>query len=351
MLLDRSAPVTDFLRVLTSLVVADALVAEGRYREAIDYISALQPEKERMTEDGQALVAMRLSQWHRAVGEYRDARKFAERVARLAAGHLCDPAFETWAAYFVHRVAYDEAPGTNWRWLYEATQKSPNANGADFRTMPEWHNLRGLLLRRKIADLAKSRDVGDQEILMLHRLAMCHQQSAIYRVLAERQWWRVQDFVANLALYLQSIVPLRLCGVADVAACYAMNMNVAEKFDVGGHSAWAYIFLGKFWLDYEGELSEQPKHVQGIWAAIDAAHPSEEVFWLDAIERVRVCGDLRQLAIAKINRVRFARRHLPPERRAVAERSLRRTLRQYPEIEAVLRSDGYGEWLPSAHRK
>ena len=342
--LETESGIEVLLACLASFMTAEALAVAGNYSGAIEVLEPL-TELKPLSVEGRILAFARLAQWHKAIGEFAAARQWLQRVFEAAAAGVRDPGLVTWAGFYLERIAYDEAPGSAWPHLLAKVAAPAGVGLADPRIVPEWHNLRALLLRRALRHETETMCRPRQYLAGLHRDALRHYQSALYWSVADRQWGRVQDYLANLAFHLQSVIDSGFADVAEVIACYAAIMNCAEKFEVGDHSAWVHVFLGEFWLDHEPALGAIPAERQSLWASIAADHPREEGFWLNAIRQLRECGDPRQIAIAHINWLRFARRHLPAKRQGAAKRALERLLAQQPELMRVLGDDGYADLL------
>lgn len=345
---------------LSQLMVADALAVEGQFDSALHSLRGF--ETTLLSEEGQCLLHMRLGHWHHHSGDHKAARACAEAV--LARPVARDPGLSGHAQFFLRRIEYDENPGQNWVALWESTAVPPatgNAKTTDCRTLSEWHNLRALLARRRMHQVSKAVTVAapGEGADALHQLALLHLQAAIYGALWARDWSSVQAYVANLAFHLQSCLPLP----APVGVCHdqvlewhRLTLAYEDKLGAGRDSAWEYIFFAMFWLDHRDRLS--PSAVPDpISHHIGGTAPDQPAFYERALQRLRECGDDRQVAIGHSLYLQFAQEHMAGGAR---ERVLHEQVVQLSDLlsrqtDAHLRqslaAEGYTRHWPQALRR
>lgn len=358
---------TDTLHaVLSTLLVADALAVEGRYAPATDVLLAL--DTQAMSAEGQGLVWLRLCSWYKHSGQFEAARAFARQV--LALPNPADPGLARYAAFFLQRIDYDDSPAENWVRLWQSTQRPPGQGepaigDSDWRTLAEWHNLRALLARRRMQQLAVQpappglplESVSAEDtVASLSQLALRHFQAALYLVLWFRDWDRVQAYVANLAYHLQACLaqhPSLGVHATQVLNWHRLTMAYEDKLAAGRDSAWEYIFFGKFWLDNHEALQPLPRP-DPLAHSLGNSSPDRPLFYQRALERLRECGDDRQIAIGHSLFIRFAQSHLPPEEGEGWVRSQTEQLKRLLEQQASQRllqtlvDDGYSAHWPPA---
>ena len=334
-LTDR-ADTQGLLETLASLLVADSFAVEGRYVPAIEVLQGT--DQSRLTAEGRGVLLLRLCSWHKHVGKFEQARDCANLVLGLPTGK--DPGLAGYARFFLSRIDYDQNPAAHSDVLWRTTAEAPGpGETGDWRLLAEWHNLRALLARRRMHALAAApQDPGGAQgdacvetVPALHELALRHLQAAIYMACWFRDWDRLQAYVANLAYHLQSA--LLLNGAVDVHAAqvlhwHRLTMAYEDKFSAGRDSAWEYIFFARFWLDHRPEF----EHVQvpdPLAHNLGSFYPDQEAFYQRALQRLRECGDDRQVAIGHSLYLRFAQQHLPP---ALAEPVIEQQTRQLQHL-------------------
>lgn len=308
--------------VLSTLLVADALAVDGRYALATDVLRALDTQP--LSTEGQGLVWLRLCSWYKHTGRFEQARQCAHQV--IAHPSLADPDLALYARFFLQRIDYDERPSDSWMRLWHTTESPPGRpeprnGGTDWRTLTEWHNLRALLARRRMQQLA-SRSVPapaspetappEDTVASLDRLALRHFQAALYQVLWFRDWDRLQAYVANLAYHLQASLgahPSLGVPAQRVLNWHRLTMAYEDKLAAGRDSAWEYIFFGKFWLDNHHALHPPPRP-DPLAHSLGNSSPDRSRFYERALERLRECGDDRQIAIGHSLFLRFAQSHM-----------------------------------------
>lgn len=333
--------------LLSACLISDAFAVQGDFHSALE---TLQPAySQTLSGDARLMLTLREALYYKRLGEFAEARALALNVVKADPAHLQDPGLRQCASFLLDRIDYDECPGAAHPRLWEMANAPSPTLGVDLRTAPEWHNLRALLTRRHLLGMSATDPNSGRNPLTLHRRALLHLETAIYWALSLKEWEKLQAFVANVAFHLQSVVPLGLSNVRQVFSWYALMMNYAEKLDAGKDSAWEYIFLGKFWLDHERELrhtGQSAGPASDPFFIIQELHPSNESFYLRAIERLRHCGDQRQVAIAWVNYQRFAKLNLGAEKQLDAVKGLSALLLDVPSLRAQMVADGYEAYLP-----
>ena len=345
-------PCIDALHQLISqLLISDAFALYGDYRSAI---ASLQPTYvQPLTAEGRCLLLLRESMWQKRLGHFDKARELAHRV--LATPTPADPGLQTHASFVLHRVAYDEAPVGQSDWLWEAVAPLPPVLSVDWRTQAEWHNLRALLARRRLYSQQHQPAQPDStvEAEVLSRLALRHLESAIYLGAWQRDWDRLQSYVANYAFHLQNTFSLGLPtspSVLQVFNWHRLTLAFHAKLEAGKDSAWEFIFLGSFWLDQHAQITTH-QLTDPLAQEVEGYSPAKEAFYIQGIARLSNCGDARQLAIAWTLYLRFAQDHMhgKPRRAAQLQAStaLCNLLDSHPaSLRKTLQEDGYCAYWP-----
>jgi hypothetical protein len=310
---------------LSNLMVADALAAEGRFAPAIEMLLSLNQQP--LTDEACGLLHLRLSHWYKHIGDFARAR--AQAQAAISRPAIADPGLLPTAQFMLQRIDYDENPAGSWEHLWQTSNTPPKPSDAqhpqtphcDWRTLAEWHNLRALLARRRLHAVANSPThpqpaqqppTHPDTVAALHACVLQHHQAALYMAAWFRDWDRLQAYVANLAFHLQLLLGLNQSlgvGAPLVLRWHRLTMAYESKFFAGRDSAWEYIFFGKFWLDNHASLplaaaSDPLAHCLGDTS------PEQETFYQRALERLRECGDPRQVAIGHSLYLRFAQHHM-----------------------------------------
>ena len=347
------APCIDTLhQLVTHLLVGDAFAVHGDYRNAI---ASLQPTYGyALTAEGRCLLWLREALWQKRLGHFDIARGLTQRV--LATPTPADPGLQTHATFFLQRIAYDEAPVGAEHRLWEAVAELPPLLSADWRTQAEWHNLRALLARRRLHAQRKKVPpaAAEDSVELLDRLALRHLESAIYLGAWQRDWDKLQAYVANFAFHLQSVYGMglpRSPTVQQIFGWHRLTLAYGAKLDAAKDSAWEYIFLGGFWLDHHKELTAHNLS-DPLAQEIDGHSPANEVFYTHAITQLNKCADTRQIAIGWTLYLRFAKHHLrgQPQRTALlkATTALAGLLTGQPKGVVVgLQDEGYSVHWPA----
>ncbi len=335
--------------LLSQCLVSDSFAIDGNYHSALDTLDAT--ERFALAPEARAMFALRRAQFLARIGSYPAARQALHLVLEATAG-LRDPSLAGQALFLLDRIAYDESPGEAQAQLWQRSNVHVPEQLGGAPVLPDWHNLRALLCRRRLQALAAGAHVpsGPVDLPELHQLALQHLESAIYGALRSHNWERLQAFVANLAFHLQTVIPYGLAQVREVFNWHTLSMNYEEKLDAGKDLAWTDIFLGEFWLDHAHECDQytQDFKAHGLdGPAFGLISPSNPDFYTRAIERTALCADLRQHSIAWIM---FARFHTLRGNSAQVQRAhlaLRSHLASAPELGQRLQADGYARWLPA----
>jgi tetratricopeptide (TPR) repeat protein len=347
-------------QLLSLLLIADSFSINGDYADAIETLQAVY--RLPLTAEAACLVWLREAQWQKRLGRFDAARHLAGQV--LANPPPLDPAQLSCARFWLQRIDYDESPAENHASLWHSVTPPSAMQGADGRVLPDWHNLRALLARRRLLDLpraharAQAGEVGPDSPAALHECALNHFQSALYWVLQQRDWDRLLAYVANVGFHLQSVLPLGLASVSQVFAWHGLCLTYGDKFNLAQDSAWEFIFLGEFWLDHHAELAARSLATP-LTHTVDDAHPSQQAFYTKALDKLKKCADARQYVIMWILYGRFVACHLlpsiPTQAQSAAKAVLAASIQDaiaalldsHPKLLKALREEGYAAWLPA----
>lgn len=305
-------------QLVTHILISDAFAAHGDYRSAL---ASLQPAyNQALTPEGQCLLWLREAMWQKRLGSFDTARALTHRA--LATPTPADPGLQTHATFFLHRITYDEAPACGMDRMLEALTEAPPVLSADWRTQAEWHNLRALLARRQLQTQHKQGATtrSADTAAAINQLALRHLESAIYHGAWQRDWDRLQAYVANYAFHLQTLYGLGISGspsVQQIFGWHRLALAYSAKLDAAKDSAWEYIFLGSFWLDHHAELATQ-RISDPLAQEVDGHSPDNEAFYIHAITQLRRCADARQIAIGWTLYLRFAQHHMRDKPQRVA---------------------------------
>jgi hypothetical protein len=350
----------NLLAILSKLLVSDGFAFEGQWQHALDMLHPLaqSPLWHCLTPEAQNLIDLRRVKAHRGMGQFAQTRALLQTVTARPA--QADLAAIEYARFLLCRIRYDQDPARQHRQLWNDTAQPPASHGAqDTRSLAEWHNLRALLVRRRIETLLAPRPdkktAGDPQ--ELHSLALRHYQAAIYHGLAASDIDHVQAYIANLGHHLQTWGRLWQWAAdvtyVDVLRWQSLAMSCADKFDAGKNTAWEYIFFAESWLNNPIDLRQlDPASKLGL--DCQGLLPDDDRFYTTAIARLRVIADPRQLAIMLVLRLRFVTKHMPAKARLRG--SIRSELQQLlaaqpPEFTQARADEGYAPWLPMPRRK
>jgi hypothetical protein len=349
------APSIDELhQVLTSLLISDGFAVHGDYRNAIEAIQLLYTQN--LTPEARCMAWLREALWQKRLGHFETARSLTRRV--VATATPADPGLQSHAHFFLHRIAYDNSPAEAAHLLWDVASLPAPILSADWRTQAEWHNLRALLARRRLHALAHAQPAqpisSAETPESLSRSALLHFESALYLGAWQRDWDRLQAYVANLAYHLQSVFSLKLpwcANISQVFSWYRLTLAYGEKLEAARDSAWEYIFLGTFWLDHHAELIFANSS-DALAQEVDGSNPANEIFYLRAINRLRDCGDVRQIAIGYTLYMRFAKNHMRGPAKLIALQTACAELatlltNQPPTLLQTLRDEGYAAHWPT----
>lgn len=346
-------------QLLSLLLISDAFAVNGDYAESIDTLQEVY--RLPLTAEAACLVWLREAMWQKRLGNFDAARHLTGQI--LANPPPLDPAQLSYARFMLQRIDYDESPAENHASLWHSVILPDPVQGADCRVLPEWHNLRALLARRRLLDLpqayarAQAGEVAPDSPAALHECALNHFQSALYWLLQQRDWDRLLAYVANTGFHLQSVLPLGLATVSQVFDWQCLCLTYGDKFDLAQDSGWEFIFLGEFWLNNHAELAARSLAAP-LTHTVDDAHPSQQAFYTKALDKLKKCADARQHVIMWILYGRFVACHLlppiPTETQSAARAALAASIQEailalldsHPKLLKALREEGYAEWLP-----
>lgn len=383
-------------QLLSAILVADAFALNGDYVEAIDTVHAAYetgskevldssrlipshhpPLSFPLTPEAHGLVTLREALWHKRLGHFDMARALAAQVVELAP--CLDPGLGVYASFFLQRIDYDESPAKNHTHLWHSASAPVHTLQTDWRMTPEWHNLRGLLCRRRLLDMVKQAQHQKNKAInvarhetpaKLHVLAIKHFESALYWALQQRNWDQLQAFATNVAFHLQEMLPLGLSTAFQVYAWHRLTLVYADKLALAQDSAWEFIFFAEFWLNHCNDYVNNIDHAQTLSYTIDDMTPAHEAFYLKGLDKLKQCGDDRQVATMWLLYGRFVREHVLNEQHQskidhidspklsqdlrikhdlsllFIEHGLRQIFEENPKIRSVLIEEGYRAYIP-----
>lgn len=351
---------------LSILLTSDTFALNGDYLEALDAIQHIHHSP--LTIEARCLVWLREALWQKRLGRFDVARKLASLV--ISNPPVLDQGQVTYAQFFLQRIDYDESPAKAHLDLWHSAGSPDATLQADWRSMPEWHNLRALMSRRRLLELSKNTnamavsalDVSQKETpASLHACALNHFQSAIYWALQQRNWDQLQAFCTNMAFHLQEMVPLGFATLNQVFKWHGLILDYADKLNLAQDSAWEFIFFSEFWLNHNKEIVVNAE-IDPIAHSIDNFSPSHENFYLKGIKKLQTCADDRQVAIMWILYGRFATDHLKPPIEAEYDEiadikyskaiksvhaALTSLMAKTPSLQVTLQEEGYAAYLPA----
>lgn len=335
-ILPKNTAFTDHLRVLreflTHLLNYDALCLNGLHSDAIDtlmpcYDFAISPRIE-------ALLNIRLARTYRLIGYYAEAK------ARLTAitDHPKIPAATSLAGYArfqLNRLLYDEAPAEHFSILLANMQPPQAFFHEDSMTLLEWHNLRGLLMRRQIENsLPRDRQ-------QLHQRMLCHFMEALFHALRLENAQRIHDILINIAFCQQQLLSCGFTAIPEVIGWYNLSQSYADKTGISAFGAWSRIFFTQFFLEHY-ETLDSIKESENLFSF--DFDPREEKFYLKTLEELEHSGDLRQTLVFYLCYFRFSRLTGKGCSTEIAS-IIRACLEENPEQRRHLEADGYQETL------
>jgi hypothetical protein len=131
--------------------------------------------------------------------------------------------------------------------------------------------------------------------------------------------------------------------VQEVHDWHVLSIAYTDKLDCGRDSVWEVIFFAEFWLDHCADAP--PVAAPAPLLISEQLHPSQELYYQRALQRIATCGDNRQTATAHIAYRRWAQRYAPM-RQAQIVHQLAALLDANPPLHATLVQEGYARWLP-----
>lgn len=325
-------------QLLTDLLISDGFAQEGDFLSALETIEPC--FKHDISTDMRSLLLLRCATYDKNIGNYQAARQYIFDLLKQPDKNFNDITLKDHARFFLDRIAYDECPATAYQQLLQ-NESPPLKFSVNPRISAEWHNLRALLIRRKLLEYSEQ---NSAEQLNLHHSAIRHFEIALYWALSFKDFSHIQSYVGNLAFHLHKTMHLGYADVHTVFNWYNLFMNYTEKLDTGKDSAWEYIFLGEFWLDYEHQLTNHNSKIDTRLTLDNNLHPKDERFYHYAIQRLNNCADYRQVGIAWINYKRYAQRHLHPSSLKSINTKLKELLKDN-QLQKQLVSDGYESYL------
>jgi len=326
-LLCKDPALADLHQLMCTLMVADDLHRHSDFQAAHEelqdaYEAALTPE-------GLQLVLLKDAYALKHHGEYGPARQCCQRIIQVGGTSHKAPGMASLAKFMLDRIRYDENPAVAYESLRHTAQPPEHLHAPDRTALAEWHNLQALLARRHM-------QAAPHEAEQAHGLALAHFESALYLRMAAQDAGKVPDVLFNSLL--------------EVCQWYGMAAHYDHRHNLMGSSCWDYLFMGKLWLENHQELQSlmrQSVQIQGELnnaLLLDHHHPWQGEFFIEAVRRSLLTGDVRQQAIAHILAQRFARLwHHPGLSAKVHERDLQALLHAHPALSQQLLDDGYGD--------
>jgi hypothetical protein len=331
--------------VLTALLTADAFAINGEYADAIHAQQTL--EQSRLSDALDNVLKLREAVWQKRLGHYGVAKQLANEVAQNPTS--VDAGLVVNANFLLNRISYDESPAKSHNDLWNSMAAPQPVMHADLRVLPEWHNLKALLARRRLIEIGLTTDV---QSIHLHFEAIDHLQSSFYWALQFRDWDRLQAYVANLSFHLQCVLPLGLVNVNEVFMWHRLCLTYSDKLSLAQDSGWEYIFLGEFWLDNHAEITHESA-ADPLAHTVEDTHPSQQSFYVNAISKLTTCADARQIGIMWVLYSRFVMDHLAQTLSSIDDvlvtihTALRTLMTKNPQLLQTLHAEGYGSHLPN----
>ena len=288
--------------ILSVLLTSDAFAVNGEYADAIH--TQLTLDSNIFSDEFASVLKLREALWEKRIGNYEKAKQLATVVTQKPLN--IDVGLVANAQFLLSRISYDESPAKAYDALLKNMPTPQPVMSSDLRVLPEWHNLRALLARRRLIEIHTN---DGEQAIQLHFEALDHLQSAIYWALQFRDWDRLQAYVANISFHLQSVLPLGLVAVNEVFMWHRLCLTYGDKLSLAQDSGWEFIFLGKFWLDHHAEIAVESA-ADPLAHTVEDAHPSQAQFYIKAIAKLTTCADARQLGIMWLLYSRYVAEHL-----------------------------------------
>lgn len=329
--------------ILSVLLTSDAFAVNGEYADAIHIQLNLDPKI--FSDEFANVLKLREAIWQKKIGNFEVAKQLAGAVAQQPL--ITDVGLVANAQFLLSRISYDESPSKAHKDLWQNMPSPQPMMSSDQRLLPEWHNLRALLTRRRLIEIGLT---NDGQAINLHFEALDHLQSSIYWALQFRDWDRMQAYVANISFHLQSVLPLGLVTINEVFMWHRLCLAYGDKLSLSQDSGWEYIFLGKFWLEHHAEIAVESA-ADPLAHTVEDAHPSQVKFYSKAIAKLTTCADARQLGIMWLLYSRFAVEHLEqtqPSTESVSSEismALGDLFAKNLQLKQTLAAEGYSSYL------
>lgn len=329
--------------ILSVLLTSDAFAVNGEYADAIH--TQLTLDSEIFSDEFANVLKFREALWEKRIGNFEKAKQLANVVTQKPL--TMDVGLVANAQFLLSRISYDESPTSVYEDLLKNMPAPPLVMSSDLRVLPEWHNLRALLARRRLIEIVA---IDRDQAIHLHCEALDHLQSAIYWALQFRDWDRLQAYVANISFHLQSVLPLKLAAVNEVFMWHRLCLTYGDKLSLAQDSGWEYIFLGKFWLEHHAEIAVESA-ADPLAHTVEDAHPSQVKFYSKAIAKLTTCADARQLGIMWLLYSRYVAEHLAriqPSTESVSSEismALSDLFAKNLQLKQTLAAEGYSNYL------
>ncbi|MBA4341753.1 MAG: hypothetical protein C0423_06310 [Methylibium sp.] len=240
------------------------------------------------------------------------------------------------------RARYAEQPAAVYAGLLPELQDlQRRSRGFDPTPLAELLNLELLCLRRKLeagGDLCAS----DRAALLgaMERAAM----ASLFGFMAGRQFERAQCVSSNLAYAYQRVAPAQdALLIGRAMRWYAASTQLHLSLDLSWNSAWEYIFIGELWLS--------SVHARETAASLSwqGEGPGQAGFYSAGVQEAHRSADPRQQAHAWLNLHGFAVIQRDFDCASAAVQSLHALLARHPDLETLLRVEGYTlPWVSQA---
>ncbi|UJF24368.1 hypothetical protein L0B52_08525 [Suttonella sp. R2A3] len=317
---------------LSHFLSADVFLRDGHLNEALEHLSACETFPTRPMLD--AIIDFRRIRLLHYLGRSDETQATIHKILDYAA-QTYDQSVTNLAYYWLANTQYGRAPALNYAALLETMPKPQSFDHPDNVSIMYWHNLQALLLRRKILS-------DPEQYAWCHEQALYHFEEAIFSAIRINNSDRLMDFIANMALHLQELLPLGLTNEQDVFSCYQLLINFEDKFHCGDHSVWDHIYFTEFYFS----LSKDQRNELQNKISLVGMDPSNERFYTNTLEKLKRCGDNRQRAIFLMWYRAFACEQLSKAKVREISNTLVKLINAQPAyFRKALRAEGYAEHL------
>ncbi len=320
---------------ISIILNADILAHAGYVREVPEHLSGC--ESYPMKPCLRGFISLHRAKFLAKQGDFTSAKTLAISVA-AEAEQSGDRQLISSAYFLLAYLDYVKAPALNYSALLTTMAKPQPFHHADEQTLMYWHNLRALLLRRKAL-------ANPDEALVCHQQALYHFEACLFAAIKMNNTICTVDFMVNLALHLQELLPLHLTKIEDVYHWYYLAINYIDKLGIGAYSVWDRIFFTEFYLKYTDEILASP--IMRPVLETDLS-PQNSTFYEDTLAKINHSGDARQKVIFLFLYLRFARRQGRKELvNTLVLHTQKELNKQAQHFADGLYAEGYGEDIDS----